>query len=471
MGKQFLTSLVFTLCFSFRSLGQNCDCKDDLSALHNFIKENYPGYIDKTKKNNSYANLLDSLIKNTTIKTTDLDCFYKLKNLVQYFKDPHLSVSINNQSSNVERIISMFSTKKQPQFSRINSLIKKTDKISGIWEIKGQGSYYKILIESLDNSTLVGKIINADSIFWFPGQVKCVIKKINNDYYRIQLYTRDHTPVEFVIKYESGDILDLSAYGIWQRFTDDEEKLRKIDSETLKSKSIGIKEFRNTFYLRIPSFDISNYNTLLQALSESIPMDMSKKNLIIDLRGNSGGSTVVSSLLLKYVYKTPIQLEGSSFKASKLNTEDFEKIVSRPSFNSVNKDFWNTKVNLFKTSQDSLVAYTDKRQIKLDSISAGPKKVYILVNNFSSSTTEYFLLQAIQNKEVIVVGQQTRGAIDYTDIGLPHTLPSQLFYAQTPMVRSNRLSFIKLDNVGIKPNIVLSETTDALDFVKKLIND
>lgn len=111
-------------------------------------------------------------------------------------------------------------------------------------------------------------------------------------------------------------------------------RYKTLNNEVKKLKYIEFKKLSDkTLYLRIPSFDISNYQALQDTIAVNMPKELTGKILIIDLRGNTGGSTIVSNLLLQYVYLDSIKYEGSTFKASKQNIDDFEQIMAQPAYN------------------------------------------------------------------------------------------------------------------------------------------
>jgi C-terminal processing protease CtpA/Prc len=100
-----------------------------------------------------------------------------------------------------------------------------------------------------------------------------------------------------------------------------------------------------------------------------------------------------------------------------------------------------------------------------------PKNVVILINEGCASSTEQFLLEAIQSKKVTLMGQNTSGTLDYSNLresgfcGIPYTL-------WTPTTRSRRIDNGEgIDGIGIKPTIYLNEkqdwTQEALKFLNK----
>jgi hypothetical protein len=467
--------IIFILLLGcIRVTAQECDCLENYQSLSQMIRVNYPGFRDKTtKEKQQFTKFSDSLYREAQRQKDTYQCYLSLKALVGYFKDPHLSLNINYSNATKNQLRNVFSTLPADLITvRKTALSKKaTLPIEGVWEIKGQGSYYRMRISKNAEGNFTGVLVNADSVFWFPGQVKMIVKEQNGDFYKVTYLVRDHTPAELMVNVDKDGLLNFGPYGIWQR-VDNDDLTAKVDL-LVRSKNRPSLTMLNktTAYLRIPSFDLSTKDTLAAILASNAK-SLQNQNLVIDLRDNTGGSTLVSSLLLTYTYDDPISGAGSTFLASAQNLADMETIYKRPEFAKIYSEIMKDRIERMREKPDSFVLFTEKRLITLDTTRPVPKNIYILVNKASASTSEFFVLQAKQSKKVKIVGQYTRGAIDYTDISLPRMLPCALFYYQTPMVRSNRLNNSTLDETGIAPDILVPNDEDILLFVKsKLVNE
>lgn len=468
-----LLIVLVLLLTSLSITAQECNCLENYQSLLQMIRINYPGYQDKiAKAPHQFKRFSDSLYNEAQQQKDIYHCYLSLRSLIKYFKDPHLSLSINYNAATKNQIKSIFSTlpENNSTAGRPPYINKPSLPIEGLWELKGQGNYYRLHIRKNENGNFIGTVINADSVFWYPGQIKLIVKEAKGNYYKISYLVRDHTPTELAVYIDKDGLMNFGPYGLWQR-VDKEGPIAKIDS-IVRSKSRPSLTLLNnkTTYLRIPGFDINIKDTLASIL-ESNQSSLQNQILVIDLRDNTGGSTLVSSLLLKYVYDGPILNAGSTFFTSSQNLEDVEKMYKRPEFVKIYNQGMRERIARLKDQPDTLAFFTDKKSTTLDTVYPSPKNVYIIANRATASTSEYFILQARQSKKVKIVGQYTRGAIDYTDISLPRTLPCPLFYYQTPMVRSNRVDYDKLDETGIKPDIIVPNDKDALSFIRKLIHE
>jgi C-terminal processing protease CtpA/Prc len=101
-------------------------------------------------------------------------------------------------------------------------------------------------------------------------------------------------------------------------------------------------------------------------------------------------------------------------------------------------------------------------------VKAFPKKIIIIVNNECGSAAEEFLLAARQSAKVTLVGENSIGNLDYSNVldvpflCYPYTL-------QYPFTRSRRLDLGQgIDNVGIAPKIYLPKGKDWLEEALKI---
>jgi C-terminal processing protease CtpA/Prc len=95
--------------------------------------------------------------------------------------------------------------------------------------------------------------------------------------------------------------------------------------------------------------------------------------------------------------------------------------------------------------------------------------VAILVNSGCASTTEQFLLFARQSSKTIIMGENTQGTLDYSNMRQASfsCLPYILRYATT---RSRRLDIKQgIDEEGIKPNIYLKREANWINEAVRIL--
>lgn len=220
--------------------------------------------------------------------------------------------------------------------------------------------------------------------------------------------------------------------------------------------------------ITIPSFDIS-YNKRVHQLFETNKAKLIKtNNLIIDIRGNSGGGEDVYKPLLSYLYTNPIYVDGASTLCSvdnvknlRIDYEDYKDQVD-----SVTKIGWLKSIQRLENNLGKWLTIDSGDTIKFSKPYPTPKQIAILIDNGCTSSTEIFLLKAKQSKKVALFGTNTYGMVDYGNVTYYDDLPYKYFNLGIATIRWNWIDRIgAIDNVGIKPDVYINTKTDWVKFV------
>ena len=95
--------------------------------------------------------------------------------------------------------------------------------------------------------------------------------------------------------------------------------------------------------------------------------------------------------------------------------------------------------------------------------------LYVLVNNGTLSQAEIFTLELKQFKNVTVIGQNTKGMLDYgSNYGKTERLPSGRI-AIYPTDMNSGSGLLKYEGNGINPDIVLRDDSNWIEQVVKII--
>jgi hypothetical protein len=250
-----------------------------------------------------------------------------------------------------------------------------------------------------------------------------------------------------------------------------------------------------TFAITVPSFGLE-YKTTLEALTKRYDADIKRcPNLIIDLRGNSGGSDSTFSPLLPYLYTQPSVEVGADVLATKANADAWQALIT-----PITKQGKATPVSRFRAKwlipkrekrarawvmkivkkmraarEGTFVSCGADSRHRLSRVLARPSRIGILTDGGCGSTTEQFLLLARKSRKVILFGQPTTGCLDYSNVRL-FPLPSGNCALAIATTRSRRLPADPIDGIGIKPDVrirkarVLRSAGDhTLDFVQEYL--
>ena len=96
-------------------------------------------------------------------------------------------------------------------------------------------------------------------------------------------------------------------------------------------------------------------------------------------------------------------------------------------------------------------------------------QLFVLVNNGTLSQAEIFTLKLKQLKNVTVLGQQTKGMLSYgSNYGRRKRLPSGKFELY-PTDMNNGAVLLPYEDVGIKPDVLLTGDKDWIEQVVEII--
>ncbi|MBT6049574.1 MAG: hypothetical protein HOI47_05525 [Candidatus Scalindua sp.] len=217
--------------------------------------------------------------------------------------------------------------------------------------------------------------------------------------------------------------------------------------------------------LKIPSF-LSCYKQPLDQLIDKNRLKICDSSiLIIDIRGNSGGTDHTYEILCPLLYTHPVDEIGADFLASEGNIEFLINYYEKAGIPEGGREQFESTINLMKSHPDEFVSIWPDRMITYPEVYPKPEKVGILIDGQCGSSTEQFLLFAKESQKVKLFGTPTSGCLDYSNVG-PRALPSRHYMLCIPISRSRRLPDNPIDEHGILPDELLSEdVNDPIDFV------
>jgi hypothetical protein len=379
---------------------------------------------------------------------------------MSYFNDNHLYTGLKTEA--IEKI--------QPQKLQTDfpieklavseALIKKLESakgIEGIYTKKGEGFSIAVLKNKNPFRDYVAVVIKSSDSKFENGSVLAELKEKSAKEYFL-LYNSSNMLAFATIKPKDGELI--SGF-----FKNGREIVNKTNYN-FEAKLLN----ESTIYFNIPSFSWESKPTI-DSLFASNKVNLSKSsNLILDLRNNGGGSDDVYYIISPYLYTQPIKGIGVDMYASNDNIKGWELMLQDSNLPSDNKAEYQKMVDKLKLKLNQNVNivedYIDSSYTPL----LFPKNVVILINEGCASSTEQFLLEAIQSKKVTLMGQNTSGTLDYSNLRESDfcDMPYRLW---SPTTRSRRIDIgAGIDGIGIKPNIYLTEKQDWIEEALNFLN-
>lgn len=461
---QLIRHMKYILLLSFVVLSvslqaQNCNCIQGLDSLKNFIEKNYAGAKDKltpaTKK--AYTEHTARCLKLARLAKNDGHCLYIYDRWLKFFKDHHIQL---NFSFSAEQL------KQQAEATEQQTLTPhQLNQSSSALPFAVEGVYftadttYKVAVVKSKNGfrDYAGIILSTKATEWNIHQVKFELIETAPKEYDVIWYNRAHHPSFGHLSFTNKENEFIKNGWFKMNMPVRDVEVYKPPFEEENKLVVFFKQLdAETGYLRIQSFDgdyAKQIDSVVNANRQSLE---SSPYLVIDVRGNGGGSDFSYRPLAPLIYTQPVHGIGVDVLATEHNMQAWEQIIKEVDMPEDTRTHFLTKVEEAKKHLNTFYSMGPDEFDTLKAVLPNPQKVAIIINGRCGSTTEQFLLEARQSKKVTIMGTHTLGVLDYGNMRLKKfSCPKyDLYYATT---RSRRIDIGQaIDNIGIQPTIALN---------------
>lgn len=451
MKKIIISLSLIVLCSALLS-GQNTNCEYVLNQLIKKVEKEYPGFEEKTRDKRLYNNFKEEMVQKSK-NTPDSLCLKLLREYLAYFKDHHLSISVTGQTPDKSKTKKYYQNIDRPLKKCIQEISSSQDPLEGIWKTKN----YKLGIIKTDNE-YQAFIIEADTNYWKPGQIKF---KLYGDH-SVDYYMRDHSLLESSYKIYQDCILtfeDINSPFIKIK-PEPELSGNELTQKVNEIEGFYIKKLsKTTVLMKLSNFFYSNVKRIENLIEQNVNLLEECSNIIIDIRNNPGGTDDAYLKLLPYICTNDIRMMGAEFLATPTLVNGLRKYMEGlPKDKKYDKDRKRIrkKIQIYKAhmyefvNMDSSEVYVKE----IYPIKQSPEQVAILINGGTASSGENFAYKARQSKKVKIMGVPSGGVLDYgstrrADIGCEE------YRLSIPTFRTLRLPEYPIDNIGLQPDIYL----------------
>jgi C-terminal processing protease CtpA/Prc len=196
-------------------------------------------------------------------------------------------------------------------------------------------------------------------------------------------------------------------------------------------------------------------------------------NLIIDIRGDEGGSSWTTRPLMPFLVTKFKRAGRPAGKPVVLSSPDniayFERMKS---------EGWVPAhlVERMKGALGKVVAFNDSDSSNVapqvapdDTATARPRNVAILMDGAVISAGEAFVLAVMKNEKVTLFGENTGGVIDYQSVtitGVPGCASLGISLGYPTSAASDHLAIGGINATGIRPDVQIGRSVaDPIQFV------
>lgn len=346
--------------------------------------------------------------------------------------------------------------------ARLAALGAARHPLEGLWTIDDR--YRLVVLRGDPAATRFEAVVLATGApGWRAGEVKALFTPRAGGGFAVRYGAGDRTEQDVVAQLRSRDeVLDLGEFGIWRRVLDDPAQAatapRRWPGDDFALTPIA----QDTLYLRLPSFGDGHADTVRQLIAAHAEALSRTPQLIIDLRGNGGGSDFVYGPLLPWLATRPIWRLGVEIRASADNARLRAEAAGRLA--AVSPDA--ARVLLAESARMAQVPEGTfiRREppvevVRFDRVRPAPARVAVLLDRAGSSA-ENFLMDVRQSRKVVLMGQEnSAGVIDHGEM-MALAAPSGRFALAWPTTRSLRLPNDPVDPAGIAPDVRIPAEID-----------
>jgi hypothetical protein len=298
--------------------------------------------------------------------------------------------------------------------ARLDALGAARAPIEGIWEMSG-GNYRGVVLRDDDAGTrFTMSILRADSVWWVPGQVKAIFTPAPDGRYTVRFFMRDHSEQAWTGRV-AGSVLTLDRGSPWFReYPVLPGDVTREQYEATRNTRFAAREVEpGTVLLQLPTFgDTESMDRLMQAERERL---RAAERLVIDLRGNGGGSDYNFRELIPLIYTDTIRIISIAALATEDNIRVNEELARDSTVPGPIRIQLANNAAQMRTALGGWYEFPDRTHVEAV-VPDLPRRVDIVIDRGCASSCEQFLLAARQSRKVTIYGSRSAGVLDFGNV-------------------------------------------------------
>jgi hypothetical protein len=264
-----------------------------------------------------------------------------------------------------------------------------------------EGNYRGVVLrDDAAGSSFTMSILRADSVWWVPGQVKAVFTP-DADGLAVRFFMRDHSEqrvdrrvVRNVLLLDQGT----AWFRQWPARADDEPG--GVDGHAQCALRCARSRTGHGAAAHPDVRRCAAHGLAVRGGGRPYPQ---RERLIIDLRGNGGGSDYNFRMLIPLMYTGPIRMISNAALATEENIAANEQLAADTTLPQAIRDALAGNVARMRTAGGGWYEFDDRVIDDLEVLDRRAR-IDVLVDRGCASSCEQFLLAARQSTKVTIFG-------------------------------------------------------------------
>ena len=454
----------------------DCGCEADFEQLVEIVEESYVGYhLGVGTSNEAEYRRVKEAVRTKARSSSADDCVWVLREYVDWFGDGHLFIGESPTVSAAEsRRLAAGAARSTRSLDEIFEYLDASEALEPVEGIWFDGQMEIAIVREGDDFEAV--CIESSNELWEPGTIKARLTPSTGGEFRAELVASDFTRRNLVGALQKDLLLHMPPFTWGKRAPVPWYCEDLLHPKTPRGPTAAVIAPRVVLF-SIPSHSPEHRVALEELVTRYTPDLAEAALLILDLRGDEGGSSGTTRALAPFIetreQRPAIGPAGEPVvAASDRNARFFESLMSQGWIPADLPE--RIRAATGQVIPFSLDAASPSDLASARAEKAHPERVAIVVDRHVVSAGEAFVLGAMRNTKVTLFGEPTGGMIDYQNVRMVALKCADrgLMVGYPTLAASADLPEAGINAMGIPVDVPLAvEGSDVIRAVVKYYED
>jgi hypothetical protein len=447
-----------------------CSCAADYERLIELLEANYVALpIAYTGAQRIAYERTKAEVGRQAAAATGDECVHVLRRLTDFFADGHLFIGEypRPDSATKARLVAASERTEWTEATLREHFDRRSgglDPLEGFWYVDG----YRVgIIRDTAAGREFAAVMLSGTEGWQAGHVRATFKRRADGGYDARFRAEDHTLRHYTARLQKDLLLHMPPV-TWARELPAGDARRALLHPTTPRAPAFTALDPEHVVLSIPSHSPEHRAVLDSLLARHHADIVAARVLILDIRGNEGGSAGFTYPLRPYYWAEPLRAAPAAAMpvvlASQQNRRYFEGWGASAALQEL--------LGRMDAAPGELVPFrTDTAQPATIRVAAhaGPAHVAVLMDRHVVSAGESFVQEARRSPRVTLFGENTGGVLDYANVSIVRlACASRGLALGYPLIAASAaLPAGGINNIGIPPDVMID--ADDVDPFRRII--